>query len=141
LNHLAFLIGTWKTEGGDIEAETSYEWAENKKFIKSKYTLTNKKEQSKQSGTQIIGVDPGLGQIRAWTFDSEGGIGEAIWNFEGDRWVIHSQGTLPDGSETTAVNFLTPKAENEFTWRSVRRTHEADNLPDLGPITVRRVSK
>jgi uncharacterized protein (TIGR02246 family) len=141
LKHLAFLIGAWKSNGSEGEAKISYEWVENKKFIASKYTITNKKDLSQQSGMQIIGVDPVLGRIRAWTFDSAGGLGESVWTFQDDRWVIDSQGTLPDGSETTAVNFLTPKNDNEFTWRSVRRTHEADKLPDIGPVSVKRVSK
>jgi uncharacterized protein (TIGR02246 family) len=141
LDDVAFLIGSWKSAGPGTDAESTYEWIENKQFICNRYTITHRKDQSKQSGMQMIGVDPALGLIRSWTFDSTGGLGTAIWTFENDRWVMDSHGTLPNGSQTTAVNFLTPHGHDEFTWRSVQRTHGADKLPDLGPITVRRVSK
>jgi uncharacterized protein (TIGR02246 family) len=142
LDDLAWLIGTWKSESGDVQAQTEYEWAENKKFIRCKYTVTNKKDKATPgSGTQVIGIDPARGLIRAWTFDSEGGIGEATWTLEGNRWVIDSSGTLVDGSETTATNLLQRKGDNAFTWRSVQRTLENEKLPDLGPIQVTRVKK
>ncbi len=142
LEDLAWLIGTWKSGSGDVQAQTEYEWAENKNFIRCKYTVTNKKDKAaSSSGTQVIGVDPAKGLIRAWTFDSEGGIGEAYWTFEGNRWVIDSSGTLADGSETTATNFLQRKGNDAFIWRSVQRTHENERLPDVGPVQVTRSEK
>ena len=142
IDDLAWLIGTWKSESGDVQAQTEYEWTENKKFIRCKYTVTNKKDKAAPgTGTQVIGIDPARGLIRAWTFDSEGGIGEASWTFAGNRWVIDSSGTLADGSETTATNFLQRKGDNAFTWRSVRRTLENEKLPDIGPVQVTRVAK
>ena len=142
LDDIAWIIGTWKSDSGDVQAQTEYEWAENKKFIRCKYTVTNKKDKAAPgTGTQVIGVDPTLGLIRAWTFDSDGGIGEATWTFEGDRWVIQSSGTLADGSDTTATNFLQRKGDDAFTWRSVQRTLDDEKLPDIGPIQVSRVKK
>jgi hypothetical protein len=59
VRELAWLIGTWESEGGDLKAKTTYEWDDSKKFIRGKYTLTPKKDGEKpSSGTQIIGVDP-----------------------------------------------------------------------------------
>jgi uncharacterized protein (TIGR02246 family) len=142
LDDLAWLIGTWKSDGGDSQSQADYEWAENKKFIRCKYTITSKKDKTAPgSGTQVIAIDPAVGLIRAWTFDSDGGIGEAFWTFEVDRWVIESIGTLADGSETTATNFLQRKGNDAFTWRSVQRTLDDEKLPDIGPIQVSRVKK
>ena len=142
LDDLAWLIGTWKSESGDVQAQTEYEWTENKKFIRCKYTVTNKKDKAAPgTGTQVIGIDPARGLIRAWTFDAEGGIGEANWTFDGNRWVIDSSGTLVDGSETTATNLLQRKGDNAFTWRSVQRTLDNEKLPDIGPVQVTRVGK
>ena len=142
LDDISWPIGTWKSESGDVQAQTEYEWTENKKFIRCKYTLTNKKDKAAPgTGTQVIGIDPARGLIRAWTFDSEGGIGEANLTFDGNRWVIDSSGTLADGSETTATNFLQRKGSNAFTWRSVQRTLDDERLPDIGPVQVTRVAK
>src|SRR4029079_16788034 len=100
INDLAWLIGTWESEGGELAAQTTYEWAANKKFIHARYTIKPKKAgEPAMSGTQVIGVDPASGNIRAWLFDSEGSIGESTWNFDGERSVIDSAGTLPDGSD------------------------------------------
>jgi uncharacterized protein (TIGR02246 family) len=140
LEDLAWMIGAWKSEGSGIAAETKYEWAENKKFIRGKYTITNQKDKTLSSGgTQVIGVDPASGVIRSWTFDAEGGLGEASWAWNGDRWVIDSAGTLHDGTTTTATNLLQRQGDNSFTWRSVQRTHEGEKLPDLPPVQVKRM--
>ncbi len=140
LDGLAWLIGTWESEGDEVQARTTYAWAENKKFIRCTYTVTNKKDKAASgSGTQVIGVDPAVGVVRSWTFDSGGGIGEASWTFDGDRWVIESGGTLADGSETAATNFLTRDGDDAFTWRSVRRTLDGEKQPDLAAVKVKRV--
>jgi uncharacterized protein (TIGR02246 family) len=140
LNDLKWLIGTWESDGPELSARTSYEWAANNKFIHSHYTITPKKAGEKPMvGTQIIGVDPANGQIHAWLFDGEGGIGESSWSFDGERWVIDSHGTLADGSDTTAQNLMTRNGDDGFTWRSVKRTLDGDMLPDLGAVKVTRV--
>ena len=38
-------------------------------------------------------MDPAEGVIRAWTFDPDGGFGEAIWTWDGERCAIDSKGT------------------------------------------------
>jgi uncharacterized protein (TIGR02246 family) len=140
LQDLAWLIGSWESEGPDLKARTTYEWAENKKFIRVHFTITPKKEGERPtSGTQVIGLDPASGAIRAWVFDADGGIGESSWTWDGEHWVIDSAGTLADGSETTAQNFLTRTSNNVFTWRSVKRTLNGASLPDLGTVKVKRV--
>jgi uncharacterized protein (TIGR02246 family) len=140
LTDLAWLIGSWETTGGDVTARTTYEWTASKAFIRVQYSITSKAPADKgSSGVQVIGVDPADGRIRAWLFDSDGGIGESTWLWEGDRWVIESQGTLPDGSRTTAVNFLKRAGDDAFTWRSVERTVAGESEPDIGAVTVKRV--
>jgi uncharacterized protein (TIGR02246 family) len=141
LQNLAWLIGTWESEGTDLKARTTYAWAENQKFIRARFTITPKKEGERpSSGTQVIGLDPVSGIIRAWVFDADGGIGESSWTWDGERWIIDSAGTLADGSETTAQNFLTRTGDDTFTWRSAKRTLNSDSLPDLGTVKVKRVA-
>ena len=71
-------------------------------------------------------------------FDDPENPGMLRW-WDGERWVIESRGTLADGSETTAVNFLTRAGNDAFTWRSVRRTLDGKAQPDVGPVKVNRV--
>jgi uncharacterized protein (TIGR02246 family) len=141
LQDLAWLIGTWESDGGDLSARTTYEWAANKSFIKAQYTITPKKAgEQASSGTQVIGVDPAVSQIRAWLFASDGGIGESTWGWDGTRWMIESAGTLPDGSHTQAINIMTRTGDDAFTWRSVSRNLGGEPQPDIAPVTVRRMS-
>jgi uncharacterized protein (TIGR02246 family) len=139
ITDVAWLIGTWESTGGDATARTTYEWAPNKKFIIARYVITPK-DGKPTAGTQVIGVDPSPGTIRSWTFDADGGIGEATWNWDDGRWAIDSDATLSDGSDSTALNFLTKTGADSFSWKSVKRTLEGDGLPDIGPITVKRVA-
>jgi uncharacterized protein (TIGR02246 family) len=140
LNDIAWLIGTWEGAGDGGTARTTYELAPNKAFILARYTVTPKGNDKPTTGTQVIGVDPASGSIRSWTFDADGGIGEATWTWDDGRWAIDSDGTLGDGSDTSALNFLTKTGADAFSWKSVKRTLEGDTLPDIGPITVKRVA-
>lgn len=140
LNDLAWLIGSWESTAGDVTARTTYEWAPSKMFIIARYTITPKAGEQPRVGTQVIGVDPAFGFIRSWTFDADGGIGEATWAWDEGRWAIDSEGTLPDGSATTARNFLAKSGNDSFTWKSVKRTADGADLPDIGPVTVKRVA-
>lgn len=140
LQELGWLIGTWEADTPERSVRTSYEWVANKKFIRSHFTIKNKKDNAEVSaGAQVIGIDPASDLVRSWTFDSDGGIGEANWSQDGERWVIESAGTLPDGSATTAVNFLARAGAEGFTWRSVERTLDGEKQPDIGPVKVKRV--
>jgi uncharacterized protein (TIGR02246 family) len=139
LDDVAWLIGTWESTAQDVTARTTYEWAPNKKFILARYTVTPKGEKP-MAGTQILGVDPANGHIRSWTFDADGGIGEATWTWDDGRWAIASDATTADGADSTALNFMTKVGADQFTWKSVKRTVGGDDLPDVGPVTVKRVA-
>ncbi len=141
LKDLEWLIGTWESESDELSAKTTYSWTASKAFIRADYTITPKKEGEQPStGTQVIGVDPAVGTIRAWLFASDGGIGESNWIWEGDRWMIESVGTLADGTHTSAVNFLARSGDDAFTWRSVQRIHAGEPQPDIAAVTVKRVA-
>lgn len=140
LDDLAWLIGVWESTGPEATAKTTYEWAAEKKFIKSTFTITKKKDAKTESGVQVIGIDPASGQIRGWLFASDGGIGESTWTWEGDRWVIASSATLADGTPSAATNLLSRSGDDAFTWRSVQRSVGGEAQPDVAPVTVKRVA-
>ncbi|HZL90881.1 MAG TPA: SgcJ/EcaC family oxidoreductase [Pirellulaceae bacterium] len=140
LKDLEWLIGTWESASDEVTARTTYSWTASKAFLRADYTITLKKGGDPSSGVQVIGVDPAVGNIRAWLFASDGGIGESTWIWEGDRWMIESVGTLADGTSTSAVNFLTRSGDDAFTWRSVQRIDAGEQQPDIAAVTVKRVA-
>jgi uncharacterized protein (TIGR02246 family) len=136
---LAWLIGTWRsTAGQDAEIQTTYAWSPGKKFIQARFTLREK--QLELTGTQVIGVDPATGVLHTWTFEADGGVGEADWSRDGDHWVLDAAGTLIGGATLDETNVLRRVDDDTFTWQSIGRTLDGAPLPDLRPIKVTRVA-
>ena len=135
---LDWLIGQWKsTSGGGAEIQTTYAWEPGKKFIRVQFTLTEK--ELALSGTQMIGLDPATGLIHSWTFEANGGIGEADWSRDGDHWVLDAAGTLADGTTLRETNVLRRINEETFTWQSIDRLLNDEELADLAPVKVTRM--
>jgi uncharacterized protein (TIGR02246 family) len=137
LQDLDWLIGTWVARADGREVRTTYAWDKGKKFIRARFTI--KDAAGTTSGTQRIGHDARTGQLRSWLFESEGGFGEAAWSWDGKRWLLEATGVQADGSELTATNILTPRGRDAFTWQSVNRTEDGEELPNIAPVKVTRV--
>jgi uncharacterized protein (TIGR02246 family) len=137
LRDLDWLIGTWVAKRDDAEVETTYEWMWDKSFIRMRFTIRQKDRTL--SGFQMIGKDAESGELRSWTFESEGGFGEATWGRDGKRWAIASTGRMPDGGTMTATNLLVPLGPDSFTWQSTKRTVDGEEVGDLAPVKVTRV--
>ncbi|HYT94140.1 MAG TPA: SgcJ/EcaC family oxidoreductase [Gemmataceae bacterium] len=137
LQDLAWLIGAWAAKADDIEGHATYVWGEDKLTIRGRYEV-KKDGKVVSSGTQIIGKDPARG-LRSWQFDSNGSFGESVWGRDADRWVIDCAGSLPDGTEGSAVNILIPLGKDAFTWQSTERTVAGTMLPNMPPVRVTRV--
>jgi len=138
LRQLEWLIGRWVDQGDDVRVDTTCRWTANRTFITRSFTVSGG-DRVELSGTQVIGWDPAAGQIRSWVFDSDGGFAQGEWRKEGDRWLIHHSGVLPDGGKASAVNIITPVDENRFTWQSVDRGVDGRLLPDIDEFEVVRV--
>lgn len=138
IEDLGWLIGEWKSvSGAGAEIHTTYAWAPGKKFIQMRFTL--KEKELAVGGTQVIGVDPATGAIHSWTFEANGGIGEADWHRDGDHWVLDAGGTLADGGTLTETNVLRRVNDDTFTWQSVNRLLDGAELADLTPVKVTRI--
>jgi hypothetical protein len=137
LREISWLIGTWTAKVGESEVRTTYEWDESKHFILVRFAIKDKERTL--SGTQRIGYDPRSGQLRSWLFEDGGGFGEAIWARDGNRWVQTAMGVQADGSEMTATNILTPLGKDAFTWQSVDRKLDGEEVPNIAPVKVTRV--
>ena len=137
LRDIDWLIGTWEAKRDGVEVTTTYHWDEGKHFILANFTIKEKDRNLK--GKQIIAKDSATGGLRSWTFEVEGGFGEAAWHRDGKKWVMEAAGTQPDGSRLTSTNIMTPVDENNFLWQAVDRTLDDEDMPDLPPIKVTRV--
>jgi uncharacterized protein (TIGR02246 family) len=136
LHDLDWLIGTWVGKTEDGEVRTTYEWDENKTFLRVRITI--KDEDRTVTATQTIGKDPRTGGLHSWLFGSDGGFGEAAWSLDGKRWLLEATGVTADGGEMTATNILTPIDKDSFSWQSIDRTLDGEALPNIHPIKVAR---
>jgi len=132
---LEWLIGTWNMAANDRAVTTTYEWDDNKVFIRGKYSI---KEGAKviESGTQMFGKDNADGAIRSWVFQSDGGFGGGIWSRDGKKWTVDFYGVTPDGKRLTATVIYVRVDANTFTWQSVNQEVDDQPIADAQPIKV-----
>jgi len=140
LQELEWLVGTWVDADDEATVETTCQWARNKNFLTRNFKV-QAGDHTDMEGTQVIGWDAGSGQIRSWVFDSDGGFSQGIWKRQGDRWIINSLGTLPDGGQATSMNILTKIDDDTLTWQTTGREVDGEILPNVEPVTVKRVSE
>jgi uncharacterized protein (TIGR02246 family) len=137
LKELDWLIGTWHAASKEREVTTTYQWDENKVFIRGKYAV---KEGPKviESGTQIIGKDNAEGVIRSWVFQSDGGFGGGVWTREGKKWSVDVYGVTAEGKELTATSIYIHVDPKTYTWQAVGQALDGVSIPDTQPIKVTR---
>lgn len=138
LKDLGWLIGEWRLDAKDQTLRIKFEWMAQRNFIKNTY-ITTKDGKESMTGAQIIGWNPKLGQIVSWHFDAQGGFGDDVWTKDGSKWVIEATGIFRNGSESSAVNVLTPIDTNSFTWQSLKRSLDGVVLPNTPPIKMVRI--
>jgi uncharacterized protein (TIGR02246 family) len=137
LKELEWMIGSWIDQDENATIQTDCEWTKNQNFINRSFAVVVG-DQVDLAGMQIIGWDPVAKQIRSWIFDSDGGFAEGKWTRKDDRWLIQTNGTLPDGSRSSAVNIMTRVDDDSFTWQSVQREVDGDILPNVDEVLVVR---
>lgn len=138
LKELEWLVGTWIDADEEATIEIACQWARNKNFLTRSFKVTAG-EHLDMEGTQVIGWDAANGHIRSWVFDSDGGFSTGVWRRDGNRWVIDSVGTLPDGGIATQINILTYVDDDTLTWETTGREIDGEILPNIEPVTVKRV--
>ncbi len=137
LHQLDWLIGEWLHESPDSLVKSSCRWSADGNFL-----LQDFKVQIDGAvvvaGSQRIGWDPLTKKVRSWVFDSEGGFGEAFWNWDGDHWVIRSSAVKYDGEITSSLNFVTPINGDSYRWEASHRMSGDTNLSDLDVVIARQ---
>lgn len=138
LQALTWLIGDWIDESPDSLVKTSYQWTDNQHFILGQFTVQISGRPA-ISGSQRIGWDPLLKQIRSWTFDSEGGFAEGVWCRDGDSWTIKMTGVDSEGRAASATNVLTMLGKDRSSFESHDRILGGEPSEDVGPIQIVRM--
>ena len=138
LKDLEWAVGDWVDESENGEtARVSFEWSESRNFLHGSFSAAFKNIEV-SGGTQTIGWDPIKKQIRSWTFDDDGGFGEATWTRDGDRWVVKTELVLADGKKLAATNIVTHVGADAITWQSKDRTVDGKAVPDIKEVKMKR---
>jgi uncharacterized protein (TIGR02246 family) len=138
LQELAWLVGSWTFPSDGAETRMVVEWTEGKKYLLCR--TTRKQDDQTATATQILALHPATGAISSWTFESDGGLGEAVWSRTDKGWTAKVASYTADGDKATATTTLTPIDENTFTFQSTERTIDGEKAEDVGPIKVTRVA-
>lgn len=102
---LDWLVGEWVDESPEGNTKISYQWSEDGNFLLGEYNLSVAGQAAAKS-VQRIGWDPVEGELRSWTFDSDGGFSEGEWLATDDGWLMKSK-----AAEETAPPALTKDQE------------------------------
>jgi hypothetical protein len=137
LEGLDWMVGEWVDQGEDATIVTECSWTNNHKFLKRSYQLKIDDEVTLE-GYQIVGWDPLAGQIRSWTFDSDGGFGDGLWIQDGNRWLVKVSFVLPDGARASALNVYTYVDDDTILWQSIDREVAGELQPSIPEVTVIR---
>jgi len=137
LKDLDWMVGTWADNDDSATVKTVCQWTAGRAFMTRTFSIAIQ-DQLELEGTQVIGWDPVKKQIRSWAFDSDGGFAEGTWMRNGDRWVIHSVSTLPDGRKGVATNVMRMIDDDHFGWSSIAREVDGELLPNIDEVEVVR---
>ena len=138
LQGLDWMVGSWKDDTSEAEVGTTCQWAKNKTFLTRSFSARTK-DRGELAGTEVMGWDPIKGTIHTWVFDSEGGYGEGTWTRDGERWLVQSVTTLPDGRKASACDTITHVSDDKYTWESSNRVLDGEVRPNIDKIVINRV--
>jgi len=137
LEELDWMVGEWIDQGQDSTIITKCSWTKNRKFLKRSFKVKIDEEVTLE-GDQFVGWDPIAGQMRSWTFDSEGGVGEGRWIQHGNRWLVKASFVLADGARASSLNVYTYVDADTIRWRSTNREIAGELQPNIPEVTVVR---
>lgn len=140
LRGLDWTIGEWVDEATDGHvAHVNFEWSPDRNFILCSRAV-DVNGAFLDNGTQRIGWDPSAGQIHSWSFEPDGGFGEATWTPTGDNtWTVKSSAVLQSGHKLSATTIVTRVDEDTVTMKATNQTVNGKSIPDTAVITMKRM--
>ena len=139
-NHLTPLepfVGEWVSQANNRTTRVTVKWNSSKTFLGRELVVTTDGKESFR-GTQQIGWDPLSGEIRSWTFNSDGSRTEGVWSLEGNAWMVASDGVLPDGELSTATHIFKFQDKNTIVFKSISGEIGGKPTPDFEMKLVRQ---
>lgn len=135
LKELSWIVGEWKAQGPAGSMKFVANWIANKNFISCCW-YANDSQQPAQM--EIIGWDPSVSQIASWHFDGSGGFGYAAWSRNKNSWLVAAHAVQPSGSTGEAEYVFKKVNDDNFTWKSERRSLDGVPMPGTDEIKVTR---
>ena len=137
LQALDWLVGEWNDSDDEATIHSTYRWSVNRAFLIHAFSVQIG-DAIQMRGMQVIAWDPAEKRIRSWAFDSDGGFAEGAWEQDGNRFVIRSKSTLPDGSRGAAINVIRKIDDDHLAWSSTARHVDGEMLPNVDEVVVVR---
>jgi uncharacterized protein (TIGR02246 family) len=139
LRPLEWAIGEWVQDTKEAHvARVAFDWSPDRNFILG-VRAVGVKDLLMDNGSQRIGWDPAAKQIRSWSFEADGGFGEAAWKQEGDnKWVVTMSSVLRSGSLMISTTTITRADPDTLTWQITDQKLDGKPLPDSAVITMKR---
>jgi len=138
LQQLEWLIGEWADESGDVKVRTTFRWSANRAFLLRSF-VAESADGNVMEGTQVIGWDANLLQIRSWTFNSDGAFGSSTWSKNENSWMAKSSQTSANGDVSSGTYVLEQVDENSFTLQLIGHEINGEPQPASPAATITRV--
>ena len=139
LQQLEWLVGEWTDESGDVKVRTTFRWSANRAFLLRSF-VAESADGSALEGTQVIGWDANLQQIRSWTFNSDGSFGSSTWSKNENSWLAKSSQTSANGDISSGTYVLEQVDENSFTLQLIGHEINGDAQPVAPAATITRAT-
>lgn len=149
LEQLDWLAGSWESLGGEADGASRCavrcSWNAGRSFLSRSHVVATATpsgtagdgipallpvDGSAREISEIIGWDPGRGQIRSWVFSSDGRFAEGAWTRSGDAWQVRYEGRGADSGATCTITIERPGPDEIVT-----RAEPAALAEILPPVT------
>lgn len=134
LRPLAWLVGDWQEKNGD--ASLTVRWAPGHAYLIMVWTVKRGDEMLQVH--QRIAWDPLNERIRSWVFDSNGGFGDALWERQGNHWLVTNEGTTAEGTVARSTNSWKFLTKDSVQWTASDRVVDDMPMPDAEAVYVRK---
>lgn len=140
LKPLDWMVGSWQDESDTATVSSIMRWSPSEAFLIRSYDVIREDEEPFQ-GTQIIGWDPVVKQIRSWTFNSDGSFGEGSWSQNGAEWIVRKSETMADGRLASGTQVITQVDGDTITVQTIAKEIDGAPEPTADPVTMKRLAE
>jgi uncharacterized protein (TIGR02246 family) len=140
LKPLEWMVGAWQDESDTATVSSVMRWSPSQAFLIRSYDVIREDEEPFQ-GTQIIGWDPAVKQIRSWAFNSDGSFSEGSWSQNGAEWIVRKSETMADGRLASGTQVITQIDPDTITVQTIAKEIDGAPEPTADPVTMKRVAE